>query len=216
MSFLGSLLSQKKSTGARLLERLASATQLDDRREAISEFKELSTKQPMRLMDQGGMSVIIDLLREEDTKLTRDALETLSNLMDPDIPREEPEAARVAAIHNAGVLLLHPSNLSYVTVAVDYSDMYVKFHCIQLLTRLLTVAHGKTQDAILSEPVSVGRILQLLDDPREIIRNEVWAGFTRWDVHVRIGVFSQHFSPPSVLDVAALPGLLTLCRSCCS
>lgn len=174
MDLFGKLLSTpKKSTGARLLERLGSAEQLEDRRDAISEFKELSTQQPMRLIDKGGISVIVELMREEDTQLTRDALETLSNLMDPEVPREDPEAARVAAVHNSSVFLQRPSNVSTVTVAVDYADLYVKFHCVQLLIRLLTISREQTQEAVLSQPASVGRILQLMEDRREIIRNEV-------------------------------------------
>jgi hypothetical protein len=177
MSLFGNLLgAPKKSTGARLLERLGSATQLEDRREALSEFKELSTTQPLRLIDKGGISVLVELMREEDTQLTRDTLETLANLMDPEVPREEPEAAQVAAVHNSGVFLQRASNISFVTGAAEYSDLYVKFHCVQLLIRLLTVAREQTQEAVLSQPASVGHILQLLDDQREIVRNEVKAG----------------------------------------
>ena len=58
--------SAPQSTGARLLERLESSTQLEDRREAISEFKDLTSIEPVRLIDKGGMSVLVQLLREEN------------------------------------------------------------------------------------------------------------------------------------------------------
>ena len=77
----------RQSTGARLLERMTNATQIDDRREAISDFKELSATEPIRLVDKGGMAVLVGLLAEEDTRITRDTLESLSNLVDPDVPR---------------------------------------------------------------------------------------------------------------------------------
>ena len=174
MSLFGSFLSTpKKSTGGRLLERLSSSTQLEDRRDAIAEFKDLSSQQPLRLIDKGGFSVLASLLREEDTEMTRDTLETLSNLMDPQMPKEDPDAAGIKAVHNAGIFLANTAYLSTVTCAVENDDMYVKFHCVQLLIRLLSVARAETQQAVLSQPATVGRILQLMDEKREIVRNEV-------------------------------------------
>ena len=106
-NFLGT--PSTRSRGAALLERLVSATQLEDRREAIADFKELTATESVRLIDRGGMSVLIQLLREEDTQLTRDILETLSNLLDRGIP-EDQDAAQIKAMHNAAVFLTHSSN----------------------------------------------------------------------------------------------------------
>ena len=175
---LGSVLTTK-STGARLLERLVSATQLEDRRSAIEEFKELTAAEPVRLIDRGGMSVLVALLREEDTQLTRDILETLSNLLDPEVPRGLADnMAEVAATHNASVFLTHDSNVTDVLNSSEDKDLYVRFHAVQVLMKLLAVARRQTQEALLNQPATVSRLMGLTTDRREIVRNEVRLGAT--------------------------------------
>ena len=149
--------------------------QLEDRRAALSDFRDLSAAEPLRLIEKGGMSVIISMLRTDDTQLARDGLETLANLMDAEVPKGMAEAAQVAAVHNCGVFLTNSANVSTVLNTVDNEedDMYVRYHAVQLMMRLLAVAPAQTQDAVLSQPVVVGRVMQLIEDKREIVRNEV-------------------------------------------
>ena len=96
--------------------------QLEDKREALAEFKDLSTSEPLRLIEKGGMSVLLALLRANDTQLTRDVLETLANLMDAEMPKGMAEAARVASVHNCGVFLTNGANVSLVLGSVDGED----------------------------------------------------------------------------------------------
>lgn len=175
MSFFSSLLSSapKPSQGARLLDRLESSTQLEDRRSAIAEFNELTAAEPVRLIDKG-MAVLVQLLREEDTQLTRDVLETLSNLMDPEVPRGVvAETGEVKAVHNASVFLGSDSHLLEVLNSSEDGDLYVRFHAVQLVMKLLSRARRQTQENVLNQPATVGRVLQLAEDRREIVRNEV-------------------------------------------
>ena len=120
------------------------------------------------------MSVLLTLLRANDTQLTRDVLETLANLMDAEMPKGMAEAARVASVHNCGVFLTNGANVSLVLGSVDgeEDDMYVKFHAVQLMMRLLAVTPAQTQEAVLGQPAIVGRVMRLLEDKREIVRNE--------------------------------------------
>ena len=131
----------------------------------------------MRLIDRGGMSVLTQLLREEDTQLTRDILETLSNLLDPDIPRQVAETAAVKpadkVAHNASVFLLHDSNVNDVLNASEDADLYVRYHAVQVIMKLLAIDRPKTQQCVLNTPATVGRVMSLMDDRREIVRNEV-------------------------------------------
>jgi hypothetical protein len=164
----------RQSTGARLLDRLANSTQLEDRREALTEFNELTAAESVRLIDKGGMSVLVQLLREEDTQLTRDVLETLSNLMDPDVPRGiATETGEVKASHNSAVFLTHDSYLLDVLNSSEDGDLYVRFHAVQLVIKLLARARQQTQATVLNQPATVGRVLSLAEDRREIVRNEV-------------------------------------------
>ena len=148
---------------------------VQERKKALDEFKELSTVEPLRLIEKGGMSVLLALLRTDDTQLTRDSLETLTNLLDTEVPKGMAEAAQVAAMHNAGIFLTNATNVGVVLNAIDgeENDMYVRFYAVQLLMKLLAVAPAQTQDAVLSQPVVVSRVMQLMEDRREIVRNEV-------------------------------------------
>lgn len=174
-SFLSGLLSAapRPSQGARLLDRLEGSTQLEDRRSAITEFNELTAAEPVRLIDKG-MNVLVQLLREEDTQLTRDALETLSNLMDPEMPRGvAKETGEVKAVHNASIFLANEGHLLEVLNGSEDNDLYVRFHAVQLVMKLLARARRQTQENMLNQPAIVGRVLHLAEDSREIVRNEV-------------------------------------------
>lgn len=170
MSFLKVFSSKPQSQGATLLERLSSSTQLEDRREAIDDFKQLTAVEPVRLIDKGGFSVLMGLLREEDTQLTRGTLEVLVNLVDPEVPKDQ---GAVSGPHNAGVFLTHESNVAAALGAANDNDLYVRYHAANLVMRLLAVSRVPTQEAILNQPALVGLALLLLDDKREIVRNEV-------------------------------------------
>ena len=163
----------RQSTGARLLERLANATQLDDRRDAIEGFKELASREAIRLVERGGIGVLARLATDEDVQIARDALETLTSLIDPAVP-DDAEPSRVAAVHNARVFLgAGPSRVSATFGAVELPDAYVRYWAVQLLMRLLHVAPDDTQAAVLSAPDTVARVMLLMDDRREVVRNEV-------------------------------------------
>eukprot|EP00965_Chrysotila_dentata_P219226 6191007-Pleurochrysis_carterae.AAC.5 len=101
-----------KSTGGRLLERIGSATLLEDRREALAQFKQLSTTEALRLVEKGGIGLIASAARDDDPLVAREAVETLVNLMDEAIPKGMPDAARVAAAHNAKQFHSNPANLA--------------------------------------------------------------------------------------------------------
>ena len=51
-------------------------------------------------------------------------------------------------------------------------DFYVRFNSIAFLTTLLQTATQKLQDAILTSQLGISRLIDLLNDHREIIRNE--------------------------------------------
>lgn len=162
-----------KSTGARLLERLGSTTQLEDRREAISEFRDLTAAEPVRLIERGGISVLVALLREDDAQLRRDVLETLSNLFDQELPRDSLEMAELKACHNTSVFVRTERNVGALIDASDDDDLYVRFHAVQALMKLLSLERRPTQRAVLGQPACVPKLMGLLNDRRDVLRNEV-------------------------------------------
>lgn len=50
-------------------------------------------------------------------------------------------------------------------------DFYVRFHDIQLLGTLLAIRPDHVQDCVLTAPMGISRLMDLLGDRREIIRN---------------------------------------------
>ena len=66
-------------------------------------------------------------------------------------------------------------DVSHVTLLLDIleeSDFYVRYGTIQFLTTLLGNRSDQLQSAILTSPVGVSRLIDLIEDEREIIRNE--------------------------------------------
>ena len=77
------------------------------------------------------------------------------------------------ATHNAGIFLSRDTYLTAVLHSSQDQDLYVRFHAIQLAMKLLSRSRGPTQDAVLNQPTTVGHVLDLANDSREIVRNEV-------------------------------------------
>ena len=106
------------------------------------------------------MSVLVQLLREEDTQLTRDVLETLSNLMDPEMPRDvSAETGEIKAVHNASAFLSSEGHLLEVLNSSEDNDLYVRFHAVQVVMKLLALARRQTQEAVLDQPATVGCVM---------------------------------------------------------
>mmetsp|Transcript_47107 Transcript_47107/g.156145 ORF Transcript_47107/g.156145 Transcript_47107/m.156145 type:complete len:314 (+) Transcript_47107:20-961(+) len=201
MAFFSSLLATpRKASGKTLLERLGGATQLDDRRDALASFKELSAEEPLRLIVEGGIGLIVRLAGDEDAQLARDALETLSNLCDVGVPAEVPEdrpnANRVAGEHNCDMLLSDAELLPAALAPLERSDFYVRFHGLALLRQLLATRADKTHEALLHAPAAAGRVLALLEDERDIVRNEA--------LHLMRDVVPA--APPELANILAFQG----------
>ena len=171
MSFFASLTGGGKSVAARLLEKLAAPQlRLEDRREALGSFKELAESEALRLIEKGGIGVLCNLVGNDDVQLVRDALETLVSLCDPS---KDVKRAQLAATHNATVLLAVNGRVGSLLAVLELRDVYVRVFSLQLLGRLLAVAPDAAQAAVFASPDSVGNVLLMMDDKRDIVRNEV-------------------------------------------
>ena len=166
MSFFAALTGGGKSTGARLLERLgAPQLRLEDRREALSAFKDMAEREALRLVEKGGIGVLCRLVGNDDVQLVRGSLETLAALCDP---AKDVERAKVAAEHNATVLLAVDGRVGALLAVLELRDVYVRVFALQLLGRLLAVAPAAAQAAVLASPDAVGNVLLMMDDKREV------------------------------------------------
>jgi hypothetical protein len=59
-----------------------------------------------------------------------------------------------------------------IVTLLDLNEEYIKYHSVQLLTKLLKKDIETVQQGILSEPIGVARLVDLLRHSEEIIRNE--------------------------------------------
>ncbi|KAJ3195898.1 hypothetical protein HK101_010730 [Irineochytrium annulatum] len=65
-----------------------------------------------------------------------------------------------------------PSNVALLLDILEESDYYVRFNTVQLLSTLLQNLGDRLHESILTSPLGISRLMDLLDDRKEIIRNE--------------------------------------------
>ena len=76
-----------------------------------------------------------------------------------------------AGAANAEALAKNPTNVELLLSLLDESDFYVRYHAVQLLTALSSVCAHQLRSAIMSNPMGVGRLMDMMLE-REVIRNE--------------------------------------------
>uniref|UniRef100_A0A671WR76 General vesicular transport factor p115 n=1 Tax=Sparus aurata TaxID=8175 RepID=A0A671WR76_SPAAU len=129
----------------KLCDRVASSTLLEDRRDAVRALKSLSKKYRMEVGTQA-MDHLINILQTDrsDSEILGYALDTLYNIICND---EEEES-------------------------IDEFDFHVRWPGVKLLTALLKNQGVQVQGIILVSPMGVSRLMDLLADSREVIRND--------------------------------------------
>uniref|UniRef100_A0A671WR71 General vesicular transport factor p115 n=1 Tax=Sparus aurata TaxID=8175 RepID=A0A671WR71_SPAAU len=139
----------------KLCDRVASSTLLEDRRDAVRALKSLSKKYRMEVGTQA-MDHLINILQTDrsDSEILGYALDTLYNI----ICNDEEEDCPVKIIL-----------LNYVLTEFDF---HVRWPGVKLLTALLKNQGVQVQGIILVSPMGVSRLMDLLADSREVIRND--------------------------------------------
>jgi len=69
------------------------------------------------------------------------------------------------------IQLKDSKNVTTLLQALEGNDFYVRYFTIQLLNALMNNKPNQLQTCILTSPMGVSRLIDLLDDKREIIRN---------------------------------------------
>jgi hypothetical protein len=69
------------------------------------------------------------------------------------------------------IYLKDPNNIASILELLEEQDFYVRFDVIQLLQALVNNAISLVQTAVLSSPLGLAKLADLLDEKREIIRN---------------------------------------------
>ncbi|CAF1398635.1 unnamed protein product [Adineta steineri] len=165
-----------QETVERLCDRLQLATRIEDRRDAVRALKALSKKCKLEVGTQS-MTLLANILQGDrtDLDLIQLALETLANVVTYEVGNEE-EQANLPQDITVQFTELYAKNKEYVHAAlelIEEIDFNVRRAAIRFLTALLTNCTKVLQEIILeSGPMGVSKLVDLLQDEREVIRND--------------------------------------------
>ncbi|EFN89919.1 general vesicular transport factor p115 [Harpegnathos saltator] len=181
-SVLGTAPAGTQTTGAdtveKLVDRLQSSTLLDDRRDACRALKALSRTYRLEVGAQG-MDALRQVLEMDrtDCEIIGLALDTLCNITNPETFDEE-EIDKHDSKNKVGeqfteIFIKHPDSVGLVLAFLEEFDFRVRWPALKLLTYLLANRSKDIQEIILVSPMGVSKLMDLLSDSREIIRNDV-------------------------------------------
>ncbi|XP_029605494.1 general vesicular transport factor p115 isoform X1 [Salmo trutta] len=183
----------------KLCDRVASSTLLEDRRDAVRALKSLSKKYRLEVGTQA-MDHLVHILQTDrsDSEILGYALDTLYNIICNDEEEEQDESEDMAAAppvsgkhknvpvsdenaqkqeEDLGVLftdkfLGDSENVTLLLTLLEEFDFHVRWPGVKLLTALLKNQCNQVQGVILVSPMGVSRLMDLLADSREVIRND--------------------------------------------
>ncbi|XP_068583186.1 general vesicular transport factor p115 isoform X4 [Cebidichthys violaceus] len=161
----------------KLCDRVASSTLLEDRRDAVRALKSLSKKYRMEVGTQA-MDHLINILQTDrsDSEILGYALDTLYNILCNDEEEEQDETAQKQS-DDLGAqfteqFVQDPEHVTLLLSLLEEFDFHVRWPGVKLLTALLKNQGVQVQGIILVSPMGVSRLMDLLADSREVIRND--------------------------------------------
>jgi HEAT repeat protein len=133
------------------------------------------------------MHVLIEVLKQNkmDSELCCLALDTLFNIVDTsEHSKEEPDTQSVnkeqeqilpadISAQFSEMFVKDKANVELLFELLDEFEFQVRWSTIKLLNALILNLTAQIQDIILQNPRSTARIIDLLTDSREVIRNDV-------------------------------------------
>lgn len=165
----------------KLCDRVASSTLLEDRRDAVRALKSLSKKYRMEVGTQA-MDHLINILQTDrsDSEILGYALDTLYNIICNDEEEEQDESEDENAQKQADDMgaqftdkfIQDPEHVTLLLTLLEEFDFHVRWPGVKLLTVLLKSQGTQVQGIILVSPMGVSRLMDLLADSREVIRND--------------------------------------------
>ncbi|XP_033643717.1 general vesicular transport factor p115-like isoform X2 [Asterias rubens] len=217
MSWLRSVLGSNEAsaqpsgaeTVARLCDRVQSSTLLDDRRDAVRALKSLSKKFRLEVGTQC-MDVLLGVLQTDrnDSEIASYAVETLLNVIAPIVEEEDEEFQqvdveakerenRVLSEQFIDIFLKKTDNVSLLLSLLEEYEFRVRWPAIRLMTALINFRSSQVQQSILVSPMGVSKLMDLLSDSREVIRNDgllLLTGLTKGNANIqKIVAFENAF-----------------------
>ncbi|KAL2116978.1 hypothetical protein VTJ04DRAFT_9146 [Mycothermus thermophilus] len=153
--------------------RLGTATLLEDRRAAILGLRSFAKQYPASVASGALRSLIGSLSRDgEDVDTVKVALETLLMLFNPD--PDSPEASEEIALWVADEFTMRHENIALLLgfLSRDRTDFYSRLYSLQLLSAILGARTERTEECIVNTSDGISRLVAVLEEPREAIRDE--------------------------------------------
>ncbi|KAI1325650.1 p115 like vesicle tethering protein [Xylariaceae sp. FL0255] len=151
--------------------RLSSATLLEDRRAAILGLRSFAKDYPASVASGALRSLIGSLSTDgEDVDTVKVVLETLLMLFSPN--QDSPEASEEIALWLADEFTQRQENITLLLDFLEANDFHSRLYSLQLLVAILSARTERTEECISSAPLGVPRLVAVLEDRREAIRNE--------------------------------------------
>ena len=151
--------------------RLASSTLLEDRRSAIQGLRSVAKQYPASVASGALRGLIASLSKDgEDVDTVKLVLETLLMLFSPD--PDSPEASDEIPLWMADEFTQRQENITLLLDFLDTPDFYSRLYSLQLLAAILSARTARTEECIHVAPLGVDRLVAVLDDKREAVRDE--------------------------------------------
>ncbi|GAB1313119.1 Vesicle-mediated ER to Golgi transport protein [Madurella fahalii] len=153
--------------------RLSTATLLEDRRAAILGLRSFAKQYPASVASGALRSLIGSLSRDgEDVDTVKVVLETLLMLFTPD--PDSPEASEEIALWVADEFTQRHENIALLLdfLGKERTDFYSRLYSLQLLSAILSARTERTEECIVNTNEGIPRIVAVLEDSREAIRDE--------------------------------------------
>ncbi|KAI8630824.1 p115 like vesicle tethering protein [Xylariaceae sp. FL1651] len=151
--------------------RLGSATLLEDRRAAILGLRSFAKDYPASVASGALRSLIGSLSTDgEDVDTVRVVLETLLMLFNPN--QDSPEASEEIALWLADEFTQRQENITLLLDFLEATDFYSRLYSLQLLVAILSARTERTEECISSAPLGIPRLVAVLEDRRDAVRNE--------------------------------------------
>ncbi|KAM5537857.1 hypothetical protein V8D89_008499 [Ganoderma adspersum] len=159
-------------TIARLADRLSPSTLLADRRAAVLALKGLARdwKADVGQLTLHGLLDVLQNDAEVDADIGKAVLETLILLCEVD--ENAPAAARDLGYKHTDAVLADDKVAQKLFALMGDHSFYLRYSALQFLSILLQNRRQAVQGYFLKAPVGVTSLIALLEDKREIIRNE--------------------------------------------
>lgn len=180
-------------TVERLIDRVQSSTLLEDRRDGCRALKSMSRKYRV-LVGAHGMDTLTQVLEADrsDHEIVNYALETLVHITSPETYQEELEEnedpaedcySSMVGEQFTEIFAKRQENIELLINLLDEFDFKVRYPAVKLLTNLLKNRPKDLQEVILVIPSGVSKLMDLLSDSREVIRNDALLLLTQLTKH---------------------------------